>query len=254
MPSRGSCLLRIPDQQRLVRAVPRPPHARRRSRRAHVGTLRNRSSVVCTRILSRFISGASGATTCSARIVASAGRAARATHRRDEGRLLVAVQRDRHIEVLVGLRRPHQVVAVHIVERRRAKSLVHHHRSVSRRRQQIGVAVTGGVLHLGHHTAQHAPRVVAPVQGQRIEHMTEHPGLRQRGDRAAVELRFPGRRGRRRPGRAACPRAPPTDGRAPRNGRTAAATTAAGATRRDRRTSCSCGARSSGGRARGAGG
>lgn len=45
-----------------------------------------------------------------------------------------------------------------------------------------------GVVHLGDDVAQHTTGVVAPVHAQRIEDVTEHPGVHQRGHLAALQV------------------------------------------------------------------
>jgi hypothetical protein len=43
-------------------------------------------------------------------------------------------------------------------------------------------------VHFGDDVAQHAVGVVAPIQGHRVEHITEHPRLHQRGDPATGQI------------------------------------------------------------------
>ena len=85
--------------------------------RGTTGTRRSHSVMPCTRMPIAPISGASGATSCSRSNLADARAAPCAAQGRDEGGLVVAVQRDPHVELVVGQWGVHQVVPVDGVER-----------------------------------------------------------------------------------------------------------------------------------------
>ena len=87
-----------------------------------------------------------------------------------------------------GLGRAHQVVAVDRVERRHVQPFACHRGPVAVGWQQIGVPSAVRVVHFGDDVAQHAVGVVTPVQGQRVEHVAQHPGLHQRGDPATGQV------------------------------------------------------------------
>ena len=230
----------------------RPFPSRRPSGRGTTGTRRSHSVMPWTRMPNEPISGASGAANCSRTYLTDAGSPPGAAHRRDECGLVLPVQRNRHVEFGIRPRRPHQVVAVDVVERRHIELLRHHRGLAGVRRQQVGVPAAVGVVHFGDHVAQHAVGVVAPVQAQRVEHVAEHPGLQQRGDGAAAQVDAV-------VGEEVVDALPQCVVRRavevvawPRSGRTAAAIAATPAAGRCRHTSCSFGVRSSGAPERGA--
>src|SRR6185437_5073242 len=74
----------------------------------------------------------------------------------------------------------HPVAAVDRVEGRDVELLRHLGPGAG---QQVGVPLAGGVVHLGHHAGQGAVGPVAPVHGQRVEHVTQYAGLGQHRDR-----------------------------------------------------------------------
>ena len=82
----------------------------------------------------------------------------------------------------------HPVAAVDRVERRDVELLRGLRPAVVVGAQQVGVPLPVGVVHLGHHAGQRAVGSVAPVDGQRVEHVPEHAGLGEHHHPAAGQV------------------------------------------------------------------
>ena len=99
-----------------------------------------------------------------------------------------AVQGDAERQPLVRARHAHLVPAVDRVVRRDVELLVDPRPALVVGPQQVGVPLVVGVVHLRDHAGQRAVRPVAPEQGQRVERVAEHPGVREHQHLAAAEV------------------------------------------------------------------
>jgi hypothetical protein len=85
----------------------------------------------------------------------------------------------------VGLAEPDQAGA----ERGPVRAAEHHaQREAAVGVQQVGVPLAVGVVHLGHHAGERAIGPVAPVDGQRVEHVPERARVRQHHHPAAAQF------------------------------------------------------------------
>ncbi len=82
----------------------------------------------------------------------------------------------------------HLVPAVDRVVRRDVELLVDPRPALVVGLHQVGVALLVGVVHLRDHAGERAVRPVAPEQGQRVEHVPEHPGVGEHQHLAAAEV------------------------------------------------------------------
>ena len=121
------------------------------------------------------------------------GRDARAPDAGDEPLPVRAVQGDGDRQPLRRGRQAHLVRAVNRVVRGDVQLLVDPRAALLVGVHQVGVALPVGVVHLGDHAGEGAVGAVAPVQGQRVEHVPEHPGVREHQHLAAAQVHAAGR-------------------------------------------------------------
>ena len=99
-----------------------------------------------------------------------------------------AVQGDADRQPLARPRQAHLVLAVDRVERGDVELLVDPRPALVVGEQQVGVPLVVGVVHLRDHAGERAVGPMAPEQGQRVERVPEHPGVRQHQHLAAAEV------------------------------------------------------------------
>ena len=111
-----------------------------------------------------------------------------AAHAGRECAAVRAVQGDGHREPFTRLRQGHPVPAIDREERGDVELLGRVGPAGLVGVQQVTVALPVGVVHLGHHALQRSGRPVAPVHGQRVEHVAEHARVREHRDPAPGQV------------------------------------------------------------------
>ena len=115
-----------------------------------------------------------------------------ATNECPSGRRSVTLSARREVWVpgwpeLLRLWEAHPVAAVDGVERRDVELFRYLSPAAFVGVQQVGMALPVRVVHLGHHAGERAVGAVAPVDGQRVEHVAEDPRLREHHHLAAIQ-------------------------------------------------------------------
>ena len=182
--------------------------------RATIGTRRNQSRSPSNRIraITRWL--ASGRRSAWVR-TDRRGILARPADPRREHRSAFPVQRDRHVDLLARFGTPDVVAAVDGEERRHVERLV----DVCRGRRRRGAGGSSGARRGCCAPRRRRPgarrsAAVAPVDGERVEHVPERACVGERERRARRRGRCPRWRGTRRRCRAACVRGSPRWSRA----------------------------------------
>jgi len=111
-----------------------------------------------------------------------------APHRRGEGVAVRPVEHDGERDPASWLGQRHPVAAVHRVEGRDVELLGHVCPAVVIGPHQVAVPLVVGVVHLGDHALKRAVGPVAPVHGQRVEHVAEHARVGQHQHPAAGQV------------------------------------------------------------------